>query len=352
MNSVHYQPGCCDTIIVDKVRPQGCFSSCGLWAEEELSCIPTGSPWSTWAHPENFRKEHLDTFLEISKVDGGDTLHLSRLSSRNFRPLEDLRRERYEKGFTCRDFMGCICGCGVKHIFSGCLIFPIACIARQCFRSCYDFLLDAPIDRGRFPLTKLAGQKNAVAAIGAFLKPFDIISCEVAGKTTRLMADLMWLGAAKAAGHAKSESAKPKEQVFEKIRENIAEYHNWHVCISYLLVTDKFRKDKVKDAEAIQNLRKKLRLLVIDICKQGDVAIDLSHKKLTALPPVMCELYPITHLNLSHNQLTTLPVEILNLGKLKSLDISHNKLEDRSLIRMLADTMHVDVKSEGNPFSE
>lgn len=55
-------------------------------------------------------------------------------------------------------------------------------------------------------------------------------------------------------------------------------------------------------------------------------SLDLSHKKLEALPNCLFELSSLEMLNLSHNQLTELPQEISKLKKLNSLDISWNHI--------------------------
>ena len=54
--------------------------------------------------------------------------------------------------------------------------------------------------------------------------------------------------------------------------------------------------------------------------------LDLSHYRLTQLPPEITELKNLTKLSLSGNQLTQLPLEIGELENLEELDLSYNRL--------------------------
>lgn len=55
-------------------------------------------------------------------------------------------------------------------------------------------------------------------------------------------------------------------------------------------------------------------------------SLDLSHKKLEAIPNCIFELSSLENLNLSHNHLSELPKEITKLTNLKFLDISWNHI--------------------------
>ncbi|CAH2234399.1 jg21203 [Pararge aegeria aegeria] len=55
--------------------------------------------------------------------------------------------------------------------------------------------------------------------------------------------------------------------------------------------------------------------------------LDISHNKLTVLPPGMGYLVRLVELNLSHNELPELPPDIVNLRDLKKLNISNNNLK-------------------------
>lgn len=54
--------------------------------------------------------------------------------------------------------------------------------------------------------------------------------------------------------------------------------------------------------------------------------LDLSHKKIEAIPRCIFELSSLENLNLSHNHLSKLPKEITKLTKLQILDISWNHI--------------------------
>jgi len=60
--------------------------------------------------------------------------------------------------------------------------------------------------------------------------------------------------------------------------------------------------------------------------RSGATKLDLSHEKITELPPEIGKLHKLTELDLDNNQLTALPPEIANLHKLTVLILYNNQL--------------------------
>lgn len=59
---------------------------------------------------------------------------------------------------------------------------------------------------------------------------------------------------------------------------------------------------------------------------QALCTIDLSHCRLTALPPVLCDQLRLRRLVVSYNQLTALPASLTRLTRLEQLELRHNRL--------------------------
>ncbi|GAA4893585.1 leucine rich repeat (LRR) protein [Stackebrandtia albiflava] len=63
------------------------------------------------------------------------------------------------------------------------------------------------------------------------------------------------------------------------------------------------------------------------VAEGGVTELDLSHRRLTEIPPQVFELTELRRLDLSHNEITVLPVESTRLTKLAHLNLSHNAFE-------------------------
>ena len=72
--------------------------------------------------------------------------------------------------------------------------------------------------------------------------------------------------------------------------------------------------------------QQELRQLIDRAAAKGWTELDLSHRKLTELPPEIGQLSSLWYLDLSGNQLTAVLSEIGQLSRLRFLDLSGNQL--------------------------